>query len=78
MAVCLLFNTMRTFEHEEFAVGTVMPPASDVAEGRVYEQEDSLVFDTNLRATQQGNEGVDPKPRPSRARGRSGSASSSA
>ena len=49
MAICLLFNMIRTFEREDFAIGTTIAARADIAAGRVYEQEDLSVLDTDLQ-----------------------------
>ena len=79
MAICLLFNMVRTFEREDFAVGTGIAPRSEIAAMRVYEQDDLSVLDTDLQefvqegarvgGANQGSEATRPAPL-SRARER--------
>ena len=57
-AICLLFNMIRTFETEDFAIGTIIAPSPDIAAGRVYEQEDFSVLDTDLEGFGQMDAGV--------------------
>ena len=58
MAICLLFNMVRTFEREDFPIGTTIAPRADIRAGRVYEQEDLSVLDTDLQGFAEGEAGA--------------------